>query len=235
MGLGSILNHLPSVGSLSLVWRVISFIFFLLLVIPPLYGLGVVFLTSKVPPFVPQDALTKLEFGFVYGYYSAFDATLRPLLGLTGGAQIAKDSILSGTITDVSLNASDYPAYENISKYWDCTFQNMTLQTMNEYYYQYAYSMGIDTNSSWGLNFFIVTRDGKYLLSDLYVMYTPEQSFSVSIQGVFDITPKYGVIVTEDVVNTIPQIMTGTTIDYGKMALLVLSTVRNGNIVLFTY
>jgi len=232
--------RLPSISTFSSIWQIFSFIMFLVLIIPPLYGLGVVFTTNKLPPFVPQDVFTKLGFGVMYGYYEVFNS-IRMTTGLTGGAYVAKDLIIKNNITDVSANFTAYPQYENMSRQWNETFSSFlspeNLTYVNMIYQDYCVSMGIQDNSTWQLNIFLVSGNGQYLIADIYTQHYSNGTFQISLSNDMTGVPtKYGIICTEDIMNQASQIMTNSgSLDYGKIALMVLGTVRNGNIVFFNY
>jgi hypothetical protein len=129
----------------------------------------------------------------------------------------------------------DYSQYTNMSLTFDSLFSNITSEELSTYYSQYCYSMGINETTPWALDLFVVSKDGKYLISDCYIEYQ-NQNFTISLNKTStQISSHYGVIVTEDAVNSLTEIIQGGTIDYVKVGLLILSSLRNENIVLFSY
>lgn len=225
---------LPGLGTLGTVWSIISFILFLAVVLPPVYGIIMFFTSYKtVPPFVPQDTLSKLGYGFVYGYYSVYSRGKR-FLGFSSPVSIAKDRILSGSIIDVSENASSYPQYANFSLYIDSLLGNITEQQLLEYYVAYNYAMGINDTSSWSIDFFIVSEDAEYLLNDYYITYNGE-SFNCSLSEGFTVEPHYGIIVTKDIAQSFIDVFSGSNVDYAMLSLLIISSLRSEKVLMWQY
>ena len=232
MGIKDIISKLPGVSTIGLLWSIISFILFLFFVLPPIYGIFQIFFFKSLPPFVPQDSLTKLGYGTIYGYYVTL-STGKQLLGFNSPVSNAKNKILSNSIIDVSANYSAYPQYGNLSLTLDSLFSNVTSQSLTEYYIQYCYAMGInDTSSPWSLDLYVVSRDGNYLISDFYIAYQ-NQNFTSSLTNSFNVNPHYGVIVTEDLIQNVIDTFQSNTINYASLSLMVISSLRNDNILLF--
>lgn len=240
MGIKDIINKLPGFSTIFLVFKVVSFILLLIVGIPILYGLADIFIIepTKLPPFVPQDLLTKSGYGTVYGLYCGY-GVYQQISGSANKAQIARDKILANNIIDVSTNRSGYPQYENLSLTLDNMFGNVSADIMDEYYQMYCYSAGIDNTTIWSLNLFIVSFDTNYIISDFYIEYTPTEHFNASLNNNFQTTkPKYGIVITEDVFNAMSSTLTTmdlNSIDWKKLAFVAIASARNGNIALFTY
>jgi len=95
--------------------------------------------------------------------------------------------------------------------------------------------MGINETTPWALDLFIVSKDGGYLLSDCYVEYQ-NQTFTTSLNKTMtQLSSHYGVVITEDMVSSLSGIIQGQTIDYVKLGFVILGSLRNENIVLFSY
>jgi hypothetical protein len=230
--MSSIIKRLPTLGSLSLVWRVIGFIMLLMFIIPLLYGEGMVFFGNKLPPFVPQDTITKLMYGSVYGFWSIIEG-FRGVTGLVGGAYIARGKIADNSIIDVSTNLSQYVDYQNSSINLDVMFTNITSVDIGSYYGEYCDSFGINKTTSWSINLYVVSKDGQYLIADCYIE-NIEGNFTTSITTEFGTKPQYGIIVTEDIIDSLTAVFSNGQFDWTKITLMVMGTIRNGNIVFYS-
>jgi len=224
------------------IFKWIGIILALLIFVPPLIGATyVVFTTQLLPVFFPKDVLSKATYGATWGFWSMWQ-WIRPVAGLTGGAQVAVANIKAGTIAVPSTLAE-----VNASNTWYSLLTNVTTYAGNatNLYIRYANTFGVDVNQSWHVTLFVVSNNGTVWLARLDAVWTSTNSTvparmdlvayqpSNTIPNV-SITPHYGVVVTLDTVTLSEFMLSGTQIDWGKFSMNLLQTFYKGNIQVWT-
>jgi len=217
-----------------------------LLFLPPLFGAGYAVLTAQpMPAFFPKDVLSKATYGATWGFWSVWQ-WLRPVAGLTGGAQVAVSKLTDGTI-GIPVSVEDL----NASAAWYSQLNSMALTVQDQstsYYTSYARSVSVDLNQSWHVTLWIVSNDGAVWLTRLDVVWYPENStlppavayMSVKAYSSSDtlpdvqIKPYYGVVVTLDTIKLTELMLSGTQIDWAKFSGNLLQTFYKGNIQVWT-
>jgi hypothetical protein len=217
-----------------------------LIFLPPLFGAAYGVLTAQpMPAFFPKDVLSKATYGATWGFWSVWQ-WIRPVAGLTGGAQVAVAKLTDGTI-GVPLSEEDL----NASSTWYSQLNGMALTVQDQatsYYANYASSVSVDLNQSWHVTLWIVSNDGSAWLTRLDAVWYPENStlppavayMSVKAYSPLDtlpdvqINPHYGVVVTLDTIKLTELMLSGTQIDWGKFSMNLLQTFYKGNIQVWT-
>ena len=217
-----------------------------LIFLPPLFGAGYAVLTSQpMPVFFPKDMLSKLTYGATWGFWSVWQ-WIRPMAGLTGGAQVAVAKLTNGTI-EMPASVDDL----NASTTWYSQLNSMALTVQDQatsYYTNYASCVSVDLNQSWHVTLWIVSNDGSVWLTRLDAVWYPENSTdppSVAYMSVkayspsdtlpnIQIKPYYGVVVTLDTIRLTELMLSGTQIDWGKFSGNLLQTFYKGNIQVWT-
>jgi hypothetical protein len=217
-----------------------------LIFLPPLFGAGYAVLTTQpMPVFFPKDVLSKATYGATWGFWSVWQ-WIRPMAGLTGGAQVAVAKFTDGTIgipvSDEDLNASAT---------WYSQLNSMALTVQDQatsYYTSYANSVSVDLNQSWCVTLWIVSNDGSVWLTRLDAIWNPANSTDPPITAYMSIRayspadtlpdiqvkPHYGVVVTLDTIKLTELMLSGTEIDWGKFSGNLLQTFYKGNIQVWT-
>lgn len=213
-----------------------------LIFLPPLFGAGYAVLTTQpMPVFFPKDVVSKATYGATWGFWSVWQ-WIRPVAGLTGGAQVAVANIKNGTIGVPST-----PEELNESSTWYRLLANVVTFAGNatDLYTQYADAVSVDVNQSWHITLFIVTNDGAVWLTQLDAVWNPAND---TVPARMDLTayqpsdnipevqvsPHYGVVVTLDTVTLAEFMLSGTQIDWGKFSGNLLQTFYKGNIQVWT-
>jgi len=218
-----------------------------LIFLPPLFGAAYAVLTAQpMPVFFPKDVLSKATYGATWGFWSVWQ-WIRPVAGLTGGAQVAVAKITDGTIAVPST-----PDDLNESNTWYSLLTNVVTYAGNatDLYIQYADAFGVDVNQSWHITLFVVSDDGLVWLTRFDAVWFPENLTNPAVpiparmqlnayspsDAIPDIqvTPHYGVVVTLDTVKLSEFMLTGTQIDWAKFAANTLQTFYKGNIQVWT-
>jgi len=214
-----------------------------LIFLPPLFGASYAVLTTQpMPVFFPKDVLSKATYGATWGFWTVWQ-WIRPLTGLTGGAQVAVAKITDGTIAVPST-----PDELNESSTWYGLLANVVTYAGNAtaLYIQYADTVSIAVNQSWHITLFVVSNDGLVWLTRFEAVWFPQNltdplnpilahmqlnaySPSDAIPDV-QVVPHYGVVVTLDTVKLTEFMLSGTQIDWGKFSMNLLQTFYKGNI-----
>jgi len=219
----------------------------LLILGPPLLGAAYAVLTTQpMPVFFPKDVLSKATYGATWGFWTVWQ-WIRPLTGLTGGAQVAVAKITDGTIAVPST-----PDELNESSTWYGLLANVVTYAGNatSLYIQYADTFSVDVNQSWHITLFVVSNDGLVWLARFDAVWLPENltdplnpilaRMQLNAYGPSDVildplvSPHYGVVVTLDTVTLAEFMLTGTQIDWAKFAANTLQTFYKGNIQAWT-
>lgn len=222
--------------------KIIGTVLSCLIFLPSLFGAGYTVLTTQpMPVFFPKDLLSKATYGATWGFWSVWQ-WIRPVAGLTGGAQVAVANIKAGTIEVPST-----PEELNESSTWYNLLANVVTFAGNatDLYIQYADGVSINVNQSWHITLFIVSNDGAVWLARLDAVWNPANDTipermdliayqpSGTIPDV-QVTPHYGVVVTLDTVTLAEFMLSGTQIDWGKFSGNLLQTFYKGNIQVWT-
>jgi hypothetical protein len=217
-----------------------------LIFLPPLFGAGYAVLTTQpMPVFFPKDVLSKATYGATWGFWSVWQ-WIRPMAGLTGGAQVAVAKFTDGTI-GIPISEEDL----NASATWYSQLNSMALTVQDQatsYYTSYANSVSVDLNQSWCVTLWIVSNDGSVWLTRLDAIWNPSNSTDppttayMSIRAYspadtlpdIQVKPRYGVVVTLDTIKLTELMLSGTEIDWGKFSGNLLQTFYKGNIQVWT-
>ena len=217
-----------------------------LIFLPPLFGAAYAVLTTQpMPVFFPKDVLSKATYGATWGFWSVWQ-WIRPMAGLTGGAQVAVAKLTDGTI-EVPINGEDL----NASATWYSQLNSMVLTVEGQatsYYTNYASSVSVDLNQSWHVTLWIVSNDGSVWLTRLDAVWYPENSteppsvahMSIKAYSPLDVLPDvqvklhYGVVVTLDTIKLTELMLSGAQIDWSKFSMNLLQTFYKGNIQAWT-
>lgn len=219
----------------------ISTILTLLLLGPPALGAGYAILTSRPQPvFMPKDLMFKAAYGATWGFWT-FWQFVRPVAGMTGGAQEALKNFEANTIT-----APDTEEELNQSAAMTSVLGGIVGMAnafnATSYYYEYANSFGVDLNQTWQFTLFIVTNDGSCWLARFDAVWqTQPLAMLLSVTSATnnstapnEVTPHYGVVITIDTVNLYTWLTNGQTIDWAKVSANVMQTFYKGNVQAWT-
>lgn len=219
-----------------------------LIFLPPLFGAAYAVLTTQpMPVFFPKDVLSKATYGATWGFWSVWQ-WIRPVAGLTGGAQVAAAKLTDGTI-GIPVSEEDL----NASATWYSQLNSMVLTVQDQatsYYTNYASSVSVDLNQSWHVTLWIVSNEGSVWLTRLDAIWCPENSTDppttayMSIKAYsplineplpdVQVKPYYGVVVTLDTIKLTELMLSGTEIDWSKFSMNLLQTFYKGNIQVWT-
>lgn len=231
---------------LGTIFKLIGTVLSCLIFLPPLSGAAYAVLTAQpMPVFFPKDVLSKATYGATWGFWSVWQ-WIRPVAGLTGGAQVAVAKLTDGTI-GVPASIEDL----NASATWYSQLNSMALTVQDQatsYYMSYANSVSVDLNQSWHVTLWIVSNEGLVWLTRLDAVWCPENStdppttayMSIKAYSPSDtlpniqIKPHYGVVVTLDTIKLTELMLSGTQIDWGKFSGNLLQTFYKGNIQVWT-
>jgi len=227
--------------------KLISTMLSCLVFLPPLFGAGYAVLTAQpMPVFFPKDVLSKATYGATWGFWTVWQ-WIRPLTGLTGGAQVAVAKITDGTIA-VPSTLDEL----NESSTWYSLLANVVTYAGNatSLYIQYADTFSVDVNQTWHITLFVVSNDGLVWLTRFDAVWFPENlsdplnpilaQMQLNAYSPSDlilnslVLPHYGVVVTLDTVTLAEFMLTGTQIDWAKFAANTLQTFYKGNIQAWT-
>jgi len=211
----------------------------LILIGPPLLGAGYTLLTAQPQPvFMPKDFMFKATYGATWGFWT-FWQWIRPVAGMTGGAQVAvdkfKDSTISTPTTTEELNQSAT---------WTTILQSIASMAesynASSYYYEYANTFGVDVNQTWQLTLYIVSNDGLVWLSRFDAVWDSQtqtmllSASSPTGQSPTEALPHYGLVITLDSVLIYEMLVSGQNIDWAKLSMNTLQTFYKGNIQAWT-
>jgi hypothetical protein len=197
-----------------------------------------------MPVFFPKDILSKATYGATWGFWTVWQ-WIRPVAGLTGGAQVAVVKLTDGSI-GIPMSEEDL----NASATWYSQLNGMALTVQDQatsYYTSYANSFSVDLNQTWHVTLWIVSNDGLVWLTRLDAIWYPEvlEPPSAAFMAIeayspadtlpdVQIVPHYGVVVTLDTIKLTELMLSGTQIDWGKFSGNLLQTFYKGNIQAWT-
>ena len=227
-------------GLIGSLLKLLSYGLAILLIGPPLIGAAVTIMTTvPMPIFAPKDTFSKLGYGATWGFWTTWQ-WIRPVAGMTGGAQVAVTKLLDHTIqlpnsTD-DLNASQ--KYLTLCQSL-VTMERAYVANETDAYISYAQTYNVDVNQTWWVTVYMVSNSGLVNLAQLDISWSGTLAMVAASAPMnaptLTITPHYGIVITQDTVDLFSFFMTSNQIDYVKLGMDTLETLYKGNVQFFAY